>query len=151
EQNGAAADSLAGMGERFAEGNGVPKDQEKAAKCFQRAAGKFRQRAEEGDGDAQIWLGNLYARGFGVPQSFAETTKWFNNALTNFDSSLHTVSSRENDVENALIDLINQGTNAPEITTLYLLLKRRAAERGDPSDQWGLGLIYEQGDLAPQD
>ena len=38
--------------------------------------GFLRQRAEQGDADAQYNLGFVYARGLGVPQDFVEAVKW---------------------------------------------------------------------------
>ena len=37
----------------------------------------LRQRAEEGDADAQYELGFVYARGLGVPQDYAQAATWY--------------------------------------------------------------------------
>ena len=41
----------------------------------------LRQRAEEGDADAQYELGFVYARGLGVPQDYAQAATWYRLAV----------------------------------------------------------------------
>ena len=44
------------------------------------ALAKFRPLAEQGDADAQFYMGGMYATGRGVPQDYQEAVKWFRKA-----------------------------------------------------------------------
>jgi TPR repeat protein len=59
------------LGQRYATGNGVPKDEVEAAKWYRKAA-------LLGDGNAQSSLGHSYANGAGVPKDVVEAYAWFN-------------------------------------------------------------------------
>ena len=67
EQNFAEAQLCLGNG--YARGNGVAKDEIEAAKLFRKAA-------EQNLPDAQCNLGVSYAYGLGVPKDYAEGYKW---------------------------------------------------------------------------
>jgi len=59
----------------YAEGNGVPKDEAKAADWFQKAAA-------QGNAFAQAALGVMYAQGRGVPKDYVRAYAWMNLAAT---------------------------------------------------------------------
>jgi len=61
------------LGYMYAEGEGVPEHDGKAAKLYRKAA-------EQGDADAQNELGVMYVAGRGVPADDAEAMKWFRKA-----------------------------------------------------------------------
>ena len=61
------------LGNRYANGDGVPKDSAEAVKWF-------RKSAEQGDAKAQAKLGVMYARGDGVPKDIVQAHAWFNIA-----------------------------------------------------------------------
>ena len=54
----------------YDDGDGVPKDYQKAAQLFRLAA-------EQGDIEAQINIGDMYYYGDGVPLDYNEAVKWF--------------------------------------------------------------------------
>jgi len=66
------------MGIRFANGEGVPKDQVEALKWFRKAA-------EQGDARAQFTLGRCYANGVGVPLDDLLAVSWFRKAAEQGD------------------------------------------------------------------
>jgi TPR repeat protein len=51
-------------------GEDVPQDYEEAAKWFRLAA-------DQGDADAQCYLGDMYAKGCGVPQDGEVAARWY--------------------------------------------------------------------------
>ena len=57
----------------YANGEGVTKSREEAAKWIRKAA-------EQGKAETQYMLGEAYANGYGVPQDDAEAVKWFRKA-----------------------------------------------------------------------
>ena len=57
----------------YANGEGVPKSREEAAKWIRKAA-------EQGKAETQYMLGEAYANGYGVPKDDAEAVKWFRKA-----------------------------------------------------------------------
>ncbi len=61
------------LGVLYAKGEGVPQDDEQAAKWFRLAA-------EQGNGNAQFNLGLLHDKGQGVPQDDVQAHMWFNLA-----------------------------------------------------------------------
>jgi len=113
EQGEAYAQALLGV--MYANGQGVPQDDAKAAKWFRLAAAQgyadalfylgvmydngqgvpqddaeavkwYRLAAAQGDADAQYNLGVMYAKGQGVPQDFIAAHMWFNISGANGDS-----------------------------------------------------------------
>jgi len=69
----------------------IEKDPNEAAKWYLRAA-------RQGDGDAQIEIGEMYAQGEGVSQDFVEAYKWFNIAAASPekpDLSVFTATNQE--------------------------------------------------------
>jgi len=69
------AASQSSLGFMYAEGNGVPKDEAKAADWFQKAAA-------QGNAFAQAALGVMYAQGRGVPKDYVRAYAWMNLAAT---------------------------------------------------------------------
>jgi len=57
----------------YAQGNGVPQNHTEALKWFYKAA-------EQGNADAQYYIGAMYAVGVDVPKDRAEASKWFRKA-----------------------------------------------------------------------
>lgn len=58
----------------YYEGRGVEKDIEQAFKLFMKAA-------EQGDADAQMFLGIRFLQGKGVPQNYSSAHEWFSKAV----------------------------------------------------------------------
>ncbi|AKO54164.1 hypothetical protein ABA45_02120 [Marinobacter psychrophilus] len=59
------------LGNRYANGQGVPQDYAEAVTWYRKAA-------EQGDANAQLNLGYMYAKGQGVPQDYVQAHMWFN-------------------------------------------------------------------------
>jgi len=57
----------------YYEGKGVALDLTKAAKWY-------RKSAEQGNADAQFWLGTMYSEGKGVALDLTEAAKWYERA-----------------------------------------------------------------------
>ena len=71
--NQGLADAQCHLGVMYAQGRGVPQDDEEAVKWYRMAA-------DQGDASAQESLGQMHDRGRGVPWSFEEAVKWFRMA-----------------------------------------------------------------------
>ena len=54
----------------LAQGSGVLQD-------FKEAVEWYRKAAEQGHGDAQLYLGNMYKNGYGVPEDLKAAVKWY--------------------------------------------------------------------------
>ena len=67
------ADAQFSLGNMYAEGHGVPQDDQQSMSWFRKAA-------EQGFVPAQVNLGVMYAQGQGVEQDLVEAHKWFNIA-----------------------------------------------------------------------
>lgn len=64
------------LGEMYANGQGLPKDDAEAARWYRKAA-------DQGIEAAQYKLGEMYSSGRGVPKDDAEAFHWFNTAAHN--------------------------------------------------------------------
>lgn len=64
------------VGLMYAEGDGVPEDDQKAVRWLGSAA-------EAGHPEAQFILGAMYILGEGVPQDYVQAHRWFNIAAAN--------------------------------------------------------------------
>lgn len=71
--NFADAEAQYNLAVKLINGDGVAKDEAKAAECFRKAA-------EQNHAAAQTWLGVLYQKGQGVTQNYAEAAKWYRKA-----------------------------------------------------------------------
>lgn len=67
------AEAQFSLGNMYAEGHGVPQDEQQAISWFRKAA-------EQGFAPAQVNLGVMYTQGQGVEQNLVEAHKWFNIA-----------------------------------------------------------------------
>ena len=67
------AEAQFSLGNMYAEGQGVPQDEQQAISWFRKAA-------ELGFAPAQVNLGVMYTQGQGVEQNLVEAHKWFNIA-----------------------------------------------------------------------
>ena len=116
------------QGLRYALGNGVPQDYEKAANLLLKAALR-------GVPDAQYNLGALYASGLGVPKDPVQAATWYQAAaqqkhpLAAFNLAL------------AYVD----GTGVEQSDTEAARWFRRAAEQGVSNAQFDLAALYLTG------
>ncbi|MBM3645972.1 MAG: sel1 repeat family protein [Alphaproteobacteria bacterium] len=107
----------------FADGTGVPRNEERAAELFRRAA-------EAGHRRAQLNLATLHWRGRGVARDPVEARAWFEKAAADGDPHAQYLLGRTFD------DTAQPGADLMRAIDLF----RRAAERGHPLAALRLGL-----------
>jgi TPR repeat protein len=123
-----------GLGELYALGHGVPRDDLEAAKWNRMAA-------ESGYVPAQSRLGAMYDEGRGIPQSLPKAMKWYRKAAQQGD--LHAQVS--------LGLIYGTGRGVPQNYFQAEKWFRLAAEQGDALAQYNLGLIHASGyDVVPK-
>ena len=154
----------------YAEGEGVPEDNQEAVKWYRKAAeqgyakaqynlgvmyGKgegvaeddreavkwYRKAAEQGIARAQYNLGNRYLRGEGVPEDDQEAVKWLRRAA-------------EQGYARAQLNLGNRygkGEGVAEDDREAVKWYRKAAEQGHASAQYNLGIMYVKGEGVAED
>ncbi len=113
---------------RYANGQGVVKDDAEAVKWYRKAA-------EQNDARAQTYLGSCYEFGRGVAKDVAEAVKWYRRAAEQNDSraQFNLGVCYEN----------GRGVakNEAEAVTWY----RKAAEQNEADAQYNLGIFYRTG------
>jgi TPR repeat protein len=161
------------LGERYARGDGVPKNEWKADELYQKAAEKghveaknklalkaqagnvqvdkqspaeIQKAAEQGDAEAQYNLGLMYNEGKGVPQNYFEAAKWYQKAA---DQGL---VKAKNKIKYNLVSLFIKATEQGDAKAIEWLQKM--AEQGNVEAQNNLLAIYakaaEQGEADAQ-
>ena len=116
------------LGNMYAKGRGVTKDDYEAVKWFRKAA-------EQGIASAQFYLGNMYLDGEGVIKDDYEAVKWYRksaeqgNAYAQCNLGIMYVNGR--------------GVTKDECEAVKCF--RKAAEQGDALAQYNLGWMYEAG------
>ena len=102
---------------------------------------ELRERAEQGDAEAQNELGSRYYEGRGVPRDYAEAETWVRRAADQ--------GHARGQYNLGLMYFRGRGVaqNEAEAVKWY----RRAAEQGFVAAQVGLGYMYEYGAGVPQD
>ena len=97
--------------------------------------------AEQGDVDAQAYLGLMYAEGKGVPEDDAEAVKWFLKAAEQGNAY----------AQYNLGFMYAEGEGVPEDDAEAVKWYRKAAEQGNVDAQHKLGFIYAKGEGVPKD
>ncbi len=100
----------------------------------------LRERAEQGDAEAQVNLGFMYANDEGVPENDIEAVKWYRR-------------SAEQGHPGGQFNLgvkYGNGEGVPENDAEAVKWYRLAAEQGSASAHHNLGLMYYRGDGVPQ-
>lgn len=118
----------------YYEGQGRPRDYEKAVFWYRKAA-------DQGNVTAQINLAQMYAYGKGVPQDFSKAAHWWGELAEQGDSKSQT----------ALAGLYYQGNGVEKDVNAAVALWREAAEQGISEAQRNLGLVYGKGQGVKQD
>ncbi len=158
------------LGDRYASGRGVPKDDAKAVEWFRKAAEQgsaaaqdvlgtaysegrgvpeddamavewYRKAAEQDFAKAQYNLGMMYRDGRGVPQSYVEAVKWFHKAAEQGSA----------EAQCKLGWMYGDGRGVPKDDAKAVKWFRKAAEQGDASAQYNLGWMYGDGHGVPKD
>ena len=99
-----------------------------------------REKAEQGDAEAQLRLGWMYYEGEGVPQDFVEAVKWYRKAA----------KQEYADAQYNLGWMYRKGDGVPQDEVEAVKWWRKAAEQGFAVAQFNLGLMYDRGQGVPQ-
>jgi localization factor PodJL len=118
---------------RFAQGRGVPADQQQAARWLELAA-------QQGLAPAQFRLGGFYEKGIGVQKDLAEARRLY----------LEAAAKGNGKAMHNLAVLYAEGINGPADYRAAALWFHKAAERGITDSQYNLGILYERGSGEPQ-
>ncbi|HUK09902.1 MAG TPA: SEL1-like repeat protein [Stellaceae bacterium] len=122
-----------GLGVRYAFGEGVPQD-------YQKAAEQFRIAAQQGLPDAEYNLGALYDSGLGVPHDPVRAVIWYHSAA-------------EQGHPSAQLNLGLAYANGSGVAQDYgeaARWFRRAADQGVITAQYNLAALYANGKGVPQ-
>ncbi len=157
------------LGNKYYNGDGVEEDDEKAVRCYEKAAELgnaaaqfklgtyyevglvvrqdyeeavkwYKKAAEQGEAVAQIYLGDCYEDGRGVPQNSEEAVKWYRKAAEQGEAA----------AQNNLGFCYEDGRGVPQNSEEAVKWYRKAAEQGNVTAQRNLGDCYENGRGVPQ-
>ena len=101
----------------------------------------LRVRAEQGNAQAQLNLGNMYVNGRGVPEDDVEAVRWYRLAAEQGNAG----------AQGMLGAMYAEGDVVPQDYAEAVRWIRRGAEQGNAWAQGMLGALYAQGDVVPQD
>ena len=121
-------------GKKYYHGSGVKKN-------YRKAAGIFSRLAEQGDADAQNYLGFMYENGQGVKKDYVKAVEWYRKAA-------------EQGYALAQYNLgymyeIGEETGQDYVKAAEWF--RKVAEQGNPSGAANLAELYDKGQGVPQD
>ena len=136
EKGNARAQSNLGL--KYANGLGVPKDEDGFGKSISHEGDLYR--ADQGDVKAQFYLGFLYANGYGVVKDEAEAVKWFRKAADQGDAQ----------AQSKLGSMYGDGLGVPKNEAEALKWYRKAADQGYAQAQSNLGSMYDYGLGVPK-
>jgi TPR repeat protein len=122
------AEAQFNLGVRYANGDGVTKDQSEAVMWYRKAA-------EQGNAEAQFNLGVCYANGDGVTKDQSEAVIWYRKAAEQGDAK----------AQFYLGGRYFNGDGVTKDQSEALMWYRKAAEQGDAEAQFNLGVCYENG------
>ncbi len=107
---------------------------------YETALEEWRPLAEQGDADAQYYLGNMYTSGWGVPRDLAEAAYWYGMAA----------AQEHAEAQFSLGDSYDHG-DIPRDLAEAAKWYRKAADQGHADAMVMLGLMYQAGRGVPQD
>jgi TPR repeat protein len=102
---------------------------------FDKAAILLRPVAEQGNAQAQTYMGILYEQGEGVPQDYAESVKWYRLAAEQGMA----------DAQYYLGNMYRNGNGVPKDEAEAVVWYTKAAEQGKAAAQNSLGELYARG------
>jgi TPR repeat protein len=97
--------------------------------------------AEQGDANAQFFLGTMYRNGQNVPQDYAQAIAWYRKSAEKGD-----LRAQYN-----LGMMYRKGQGVPENNTEAARWFESAAQRGHVPSQYNLGVLYGNGKGVPLD
>ncbi len=101
----------------------------------------LKEKAANGDADAELQLGRLYYDGQGVPQDYAQTALLFRMAANEGDA----------DAQAVLAALYFEGNGVPKDYNKMIEWLRKAAEQGNVGAQVSLAMTLESDEVVPHD
>ena len=164
------ADGQYNLGDMYANGSGVVKDEAEAVKWY-------RKSAEQGNANGQCNVGSMYANGSGVVKDEAEAVKWYRksaeqgNAYGQYNLGLMYANGRgvaKDDVEAVkwyrkaaeqghangqcnLGAMYDNGSGVVKDVAEAVKWYRKSAEQGNAYGQYGLAVSYENGNGVVKD
>ncbi|MGH6928533.1 MAG: tetratricopeptide repeat protein, partial [Dongiaceae bacterium] len=108
---------------------------------FASAFDEFRILANDGDGEAMLWIGYLYQEGQGTTQDFGEAIRYYRMAA----------DSGQPQAFYYIGTIYQDGLGVDEDPIEAVRWYRQAAERNDVYGQYALAEAYENGKGAPLD
>jgi len=122
------------LGLMYADGIGMPKDDQQAVYWYQKAA-------KDGEPRAVYNLALMYSDGRGVPKDDKQAAHWYRKAAYYGNP----------DAQYNLGVLYALGTGVPKDDKQAMYWYRKAADRGNVNAQYNLGAMYAEGMGVPQD
>jgi len=102
----------------------------------------IRAKAEKGDVDAQLMLGETFRTGnYGLPQDYVEALRWFRKAAEQNDAAAQGIVG----------DFYHAGLGVPFEDAEAVKWYRKAAEQNNKVAQYALGYAYEYGHGVTKD
>ena len=102
---------------------------------------EWRPLAEQGNADAQYFLGLMYGEGQGVLQDYAMALQWWRKAAEQGHAT----------AQYFLGLVYDEGQGVPQDDAKARQWWRKAAEQGNPKAQYNLGVMYSNGQGVTQD
>jgi hypothetical protein len=127
-------EALYNLGERYASGQGVPRDCNEAVRCYTKAA-------EQGNVKAQNKLGSMYFHGSFVPRDNSEAIKWWTKAAEQGNA----------EAQFLLGVRYAYGEGVPKNYNEAVKWYTKAADQKNYEAQCNLGEMYLTGEGVPQD
>ena len=90
---------------------------------------------DQGDADAQTFLGAMYSKGQGVPQDYKKAAEWYRKAADQGVS----------DAQSNLGVMYANGQGVPQDDGEAAAWYSKAADQGNASAQFNLGVMYANG------
>ena len=104
-------------------------------KDYKQAAKWWLKSAEQGDAEAQYYLGFMYENGQGVPQDYKQAAKWY----------LKSAEQGDADAQYNLGIMYESGQGLPQDYKQAAKWWLKSAEQGHAEAQYNLGIMYENG------
>jgi TPR repeat protein len=138
------AEAQYNLGVMYANGQGVPRDDAEAARWYCAAA-------DQSKPEAQFNLGVAYANGQGVPHDDVQAYKWFNLAASRLSGETRDLAVKNRDIVAAKVTDDAAAAFAAGDYTTALRVLRPLADQGNADAQTYVGVMYHNGQGAPQD
>jgi len=92
-------------------------------------------KAEKGDANAQLQIGNIYKQAKGVPQDYKQAVYWYTKAAEQGDAK----------AQDNLASMYSKGEGVPRNHKQAVYWYTKAAEQGNVPAQYNLAIMYEFG------